>query len=66
MEITINGSKKKLSAAPDIQSVLDAEGYKGKIVAVAKNGEFVPRAAYANTNLTDGDEIEIVAPMQGG
>ncbi len=66
MNITINGEKKNLSAAPDLQSVLDAEGYKGKLVAVAKNGEFVPRAHYANINLEDGDEIEIVAPMQGG
>ncbi len=65
MNITINGQKKTASA-PDIQGMLDAEGYKGKIVAVARNGEFVPRTEYANTNLQDGDEIEIVAPMQGG
>ncbi len=65
MLITING-KKKSNAAPDIRSMLDAEGYKGKLVAIARNGEFVPRAQYSNTNLQDGDEIEIVAPMQGG
>jgi sulfur carrier protein len=65
MNITINGRKKSAST-PDIQSVLDAEGYKGKIVAVARNGIFVPRGEYANTNLQDGDELEIVAPMQGG
>lgn len=66
MLITINGQKKKINGAPDINSVLKSEGYEGKLVAVARNGEFVPRAGYANTNLQDGDELEIVAPMQGG
>ncbi len=66
MVILINGQKKKLNAPPDLQSLLKAEGYEGKLVAVARNGAFVPRGAYANTNLEDGDELEIVAPMQGG
>ncbi len=65
MNITINGQKKQ-NASPDLQGLLDAEGYKGKLVAVARNGEFVPRAQYPNINLEPGDEIEIVAPMQGG
>jgi sulfur carrier protein len=63
--ITINGQKKNVSA-PDIASLLKAEGYEGKLVAVALNGTFVPRQEHANTNIKDGDDIEIVAPMQGG
>jgi sulfur carrier protein len=63
--ITINGLKKS-SSARDIAALLETEGYAGKIVAVARNGSFVPRAEYANTNLENGDDIEIVAPMQGG
>jgi sulfur carrier protein len=65
MNITINGQKKQ-NASPDLLALLDAEGYKDKVVAVARNGEFVPRGEYANTNLQDGDDLEIVAPMQGG
>lgn len=66
MDIFINGSKKSISGARDIGSVLQAEGYAGKLVAVAHNGEFVPRGDYAHTNLETGDSLEIVAPMQGG
>ena len=66
MIITINGQKKKFAAEIDIASVLKEEGYDGKLLAVARNGEFVPRVAYANTNLEEGDELEILAPMQGG
>ena len=66
MIITINGQRKNVNCAPDIKSVLDAEGLNGKLVAVARNGEFVPRVTYANTELQDGDALEIVAPYQGG
>jgi sulfur carrier protein len=66
MIITINGQRKNVNCAPDIRSILDAEGFEGKLVAVARNGEFVPRVTYANTELQDGDALEIVAPMQGG
>jgi sulfur carrier protein len=35
-------------------------------VAAAVNGEVVRRAAWASTQLADGDEIEIVTAVQGG
>ncbi|MGB4058022.1 MAG: sulfur carrier protein ThiS [Alphaproteobacteria bacterium] len=64
--ITINGEQKPLGNGRSIADVLEENGYGGKLVAVARNGEFVPRTLHANTNLEVGDELEIVAPMQGG
>lgn len=66
MNILLNGQKKTINAAPDIRSVLDTHGYADKIVAVAVNGLFVPKAGYTTTMLKEGDTLEIVAPMQGG
>ena len=66
MKITINGQPLELATPIDIAACLEQQGYGGKIVAVARNGEFVPRSNYANVILEDGDDIEIVAPMQGG
>lgn len=66
MKIKINGNPKNLPAPLDIAALLSEGGYEGKLVAVARNGEFVPRQSYGETILEDGDEIEIVAPMQGG
>ncbi len=66
MKITINGQKKTFTAPLDLSAALEQQGFDGMLVAVARNGTFVPRSQYANTNLNDGDEIEIVAPMQGG
>ena len=35
-------------------------------VAVARNGEVLPRAEWTATALRDGDVVEIVRPVQGG
>jgi sulfur carrier protein len=35
-------------------------------VAVALNGEVVPRDRHAATPLTDGDVVEVVTAVQGG
>jgi len=66
MRITINGTDKDFTAPPNVAEALDAEGYGGKLVAVALNGAFVPKEKRADTALNDGDALEIVAPMQGG
>ena len=35
-------------------------------IAVALNGEVVPRAAWVRTGLREGDAVEIVGAVQGG
>ncbi|MCW1249033.1 sulfur carrier protein ThiS [Acaricomes phytoseiuli] len=35
-------------------------------LAVARNGEVVPRASWASTRLADGDRLDIVTAVQGG
>lgn len=34
--------------------------------AVALNGNFIVRNSYAQTILHDGDQLELLVPMQGG
>ena len=36
------------------------------VFAVAVNLQFVPRSRYAQQVLTEGDRIEIIAPITGG
>lgn len=66
MIITLNGQQHALDKSLNITELLSANGYEGKIVAVAVNGDFVPKSKYDTHNLQDNDRIEIVAPMQGG
>jgi sulfur carrier protein len=65
IEITINGEASDTRAATLAELVADL-GYGEGQVATALNGDFVARAARAETRLAPGDKIEIVAPRQGG
>ena len=38
----------------------------GKRIAVERNGEIVPRSLHASTELTGGDQLEIVIAVGGG
>ena len=43
-----------------------ALGYGDAKIATALNGSFVPAARRTETPLHDNDQVEIVAPRQGG
>jgi len=65
MWLEVNGERRELAAA-SLDEALDELGFAGRVVATALNEDFVPAAARGATRLSDGDRIEIVAPMQGG
>jgi sulfur carrier protein len=65
--IRVNGQDEVLAvetlAALLAEKALDT-GQRG--IAVALNGEVVPRAAWPQTRLQAGDSVEIVRARQGG
>lgn len=65
MKIIVNGKPHEVSAETlaDLMVELD---YTSPFVATALNAEFVTREARADMWLTDGDQVEILAPMKGG
>ena len=65
MTLLLNGAPQEI-AAQTLAEALAELGYGGRIVATAVNGEFVPARKRAETALSEGDRIEVVAPMQGG
>ena len=65
MRIFVNGDRHEIAPAT-LALAMTELGYGGKKVATAVNGRFVPAPARAATELKDGDQIEVVAPMQGG
>ena len=62
--VRLNGEERALSAGTTIADLGPAEWQGG--VAVARNEEIVPRAAWRETTVQPGDAIEIVRPVQGG
>ncbi|NHQ75449.1 sulfur carrier protein ThiS [Roseovarius gahaiensis] len=65
MKINVNGERHDVSATA-LDAILDELGYGGAKVATAVNETFVPAPLRAQTTLTEGDRLEIVAPRQGG
>jgi sulfur carrier protein len=65
VKILVNGSWRDTGAV-DLAAALLELGYAEAVVATALNGEFVPATARQGARLSEGDRIEVLAPMQGG
>ncbi|MBS0366978.1 MAG: sulfur carrier protein ThiS [Proteobacteria bacterium] len=63
--VLVNGAWRETGAA-DLGAALCDFGYGDSIVSTAVNGEFVAATARTRTPVTEGDRIEVLAPMQGG
>lgn len=68
MIVDLNGQRMELA---DGASVADAAAAAGadsgrRGVAVAIDGEVVPRSAWSETVLTEGQRVEVVEAIQGG
>ena len=66
MQVTINGEVRSIAAALTVQSLLGELGIDQRKVAVERNLEIVPKSAYAEIQLGDGDKLEIVHFIGGG
>lgn len=66
MNIILNGNPETVTDGMTIAALLQDKGYGDKLVAVAVNGAFTPKSTREEQTLSDGDTVEIVAPMQGG
>ncbi|UOA29089.1 sulfur carrier protein ThiS [Pseudosulfitobacter sp. DSM 107133] len=65
MKLQLNGDPID-TQADTLADLLTAQGLGDAKVATAVNGRFVPAGARTACGLTDGDLIEVLAPMQGG
>ena len=66
MKIVLNGEERDIGSARTIGELLAVAGYHGRRVAVEVNRAIVPRSAYTDRELVDGDRVEIVHAIGGG
>lgn len=67
MDVTVNGVARSAPAGSTVDEVVaDAASGRGRGIAVAVNGEVVPRHRWPATPLRDGDAVEILTAVQGG
>jgi len=65
--VTLNGERRELGARATIEVAVHAAGAPdGRGVAVALDGEVVPRGEWATTEVREGQEVEVPRAVQGG
>ncbi|WP_027236958.1 sulfur carrier protein ThiS [Leisingera caerulea] len=65
MKIIVNAERRDVSAT-DLKTALHELGFASSAVATALNGTFVARGKREQVQLSEGDRLEVLAPMQGG
>lgn len=64
--LTLNGRPRQLPAGTSLPALLEELGVDRRLVAVAHNGDVLPRERYNETVLREGDTIEVVRMVGGG
>jgi sulfur carrier protein len=68
MRIVLNGEQRELSERASVREAVLASGAtgEGRGVAVAIDGEVVPRGRWDEHELAEGARVEVVQAVQGG
>jgi sulfur carrier protein len=68
MTVLVNGQAREVGAGVTVGGLLAALGHdpSGAGIAVAVNGEVVPRGAWPTTALGERDQVEVLGAAQGG
>ncbi|GAA0515328.1 thiamine biosynthesis protein ThiS [Paractinoplanes deccanensis] len=66
MRLTVNGRSLDTETQLSVQALVETLTEARRGVAVAVNGEVVPRSAWAAVPLAEGDAVEVLTAAQGG
>jgi sulfur carrier protein len=66
VQVTVNGESTDVGPSTTVGALVDARAGGRARVAVAVNGEVVPRSRWETTDLTAGDTIEVLTATAGG
>ncbi len=64
--VVVNGEARALDKAISVDELARSLGAGPTGVAVAVNDEVVARSAWSDTEVGDGDRVEVLGAMQGG
>jgi len=66
VELMVNGAGRSLPAGTTLADLVRVVTDQERGLAVAVNGEVVPRGGWPATPLRDGDRVEVLSAAQGG
>lgn len=65
--VLLNGDERSVGEGMTLKAIVEREaGEEADHVAVALNDEIISRGRWDEISVEEGDEIEIVQPIQGG
>ena len=66
IEVTVNGKPCQIVAKSTLSSLLAELQVDRRLIAIAYNGDVIPRDRYDEVVLQDGDTLEVVRMVGGG
>jgi sulfur carrier protein len=68
MNVVLNGERREIEDGATVRAAVTATGApsEGRGVAVALDGEVVPRRSWDDVPLREGQRVEVVQAVQGG
>lgn len=66
VQVTVNGVATDVAEDTTVAALVAERIRRHDRVAVARNGDVVPRSTWAATRLLPGDVLELLAPTAGG
>lgn len=66
LQITLNGEPRAIGEGETLADLIAGLGQPPQSLATAVNGEFIARAARAETRLREGDAVFTFQPITGG
>ena len=64
--IQVNGERRQCAAGLHLEQVLEALGFRPRLVVVEFNGEILPRQRWPQQPVVESDVLEVVTIVGGG
>lgn len=64
--VRVNGEEVNNASGLSLEEFLIRERYVLERIVVELNGEIMPKAQYKQTNIKDGDSLEVISFVGGG
>ena len=66
MNVRVNGERRELDEGTSVDEIVRGITEAERGVAVAVDGEVIPRAEWAERRISEGERVEALSAMQGG
>lgn len=66
VNLIVNGKSHAAEPHSTLEALVQDVSDRASGIAVARNGEVVPRSQWPTTTLSDGDRVDVVTAVQGG